>query len=662
MAIASSSVLPASTAQHTISVVGTTPTALFAASELAKYLRLLSPRPYPVAIEVVATADAAAPGLTLRLLDANDPLAQGLDADLDDAICIDVHHGRGAIAGLNPRSLLLGVYRFLFAAGCRWVRPGAEGEYIPRRDPATLDVTMEERPSFRHRCICIEGAVSLEDVLAIVDWAPKVGYSAYFMQFTSGFTFFDRWYSHLGTSADREPFSEATARAWTIRVEQEIARRSLVYHAVGHGWTCLALGLELSHWNPTTVPDLAAITPMLAEVQGRRALQWDRPMITSLCFSQEKVRSRMVAAVVEHALHHPEIGLLHVWIDDGGNNKCECANCRNVLPSELYVNLLRELDAALTARGCPVRIVFLGYSDLLWAPGADAPPLDPKRFVFMYANGRSPYTTALKPVPPAAATIPPFVLNKSRLKRDMAEFQGFLQCWQNYFSGDSFVYEYHPMGSLLINQHALALIINEDVHQLRALGLNGWVSCQSQRTAFPSGICAYMLGRTLWDAQLDGEMVLDEFFVAACGQDSALAKEFLKVAAEELEKAGNFTGTAPRATAATVKKHLAKLAALCADFAKIVERNLGETDPCRARSWDYLRWYLRVLDHLRAVIAAKSENGDVIAAWAAAKDFIIAHEARYRADFDSWAFVTQMENFLSKSRLGDAPEEVVKRD
>ncbi len=56
------------------------------------------------------------------------------DASLDDAVHVRFSDGTGCIAGPNPRSVLLGVYRFLFELGCRWVRPGRKGEFIPRRN------------------------------------------------------------------------------------------------------------------------------------------------------------------------------------------------------------------------------------------------------------------------------------------------------------------------------------------------------------------------------------------------------------------------------------------------------------------------------------------------------------------------------------------------
>ncbi len=64
------------------------------------------------------------------------------DPDLDDAVRIEVRNGGGYIAGINPRSVLLAVYRYLTQLGCRWVRPGKDGEYIPKLDRlADVDLT-----------------------------------------------------------------------------------------------------------------------------------------------------------------------------------------------------------------------------------------------------------------------------------------------------------------------------------------------------------------------------------------------------------------------------------------------------------------------------------------------------------------------------------------
>ena len=129
------------------------PTVTFAAAELQRCLAQATGQP----VEVLHhdKIDRETPALRLGL--AQHPLG---DARFDDAISIATEGANGVISGNNPRSVLLAVYRYLHLLGCRWVRPGADGEYIPAVDLAHTNVHVAERPSYRHRGICIEGAVS----------------------------------------------------------------------------------------------------------------------------------------------------------------------------------------------------------------------------------------------------------------------------------------------------------------------------------------------------------------------------------------------------------------------------------------------------------------------------------------------------------------------
>ena len=56
------------------------------------------------------------------------------DVELDDIVHIDTDISGGIIAGDNPRSVLLAVYKYLTLNGCRWLYPGIDGEFIPIKD------------------------------------------------------------------------------------------------------------------------------------------------------------------------------------------------------------------------------------------------------------------------------------------------------------------------------------------------------------------------------------------------------------------------------------------------------------------------------------------------------------------------------------------------
>jgi len=118
------------------------------------------------------------------------------DKNLDDAIYIDVKNGKGVITGSNPRSVLIAVYRFLKEIGFAWVRPGEDGEIIPKELPTEYEVKVSEAAAYRHRAVCIEGSVSYDHVRNIIDWIPKASMNGYYIQFRVPFTFFERWYNH----------------------------------------------------------------------------------------------------------------------------------------------------------------------------------------------------------------------------------------------------------------------------------------------------------------------------------------------------------------------------------------------------------------------------------------------------------------------------------
>ena len=44
---------------------------------------------------------------------------------------------------------------------------------------------------------------------------------------------------------------------------------------------------------------------------------------TNLCYSNPEARDLIVGDVVQYARAHPEVDVIHFWLDDGKNNHCE---------------------------------------------------------------------------------------------------------------------------------------------------------------------------------------------------------------------------------------------------------------------------------------------------------------------------------------------------
>ena len=342
-------------------------TALFAAEELARYLQQIGG--LSCRVERRKTYDQRqTTGFWLGTIGAfsDIPLPEVENVQVDDAIAIRVAGVRGIITGNNPRSILLAVYRYLRELGCRWVRPGAEGEFLPTIEVAKTVVHLTETPSYRYRALDLAGALSYEFLLDVVAWGPKVGLNGFFLEYDTCYSVLNLWYSHRGNPKKAaEPFSQEDAATCRLGIVDAMRQRDLLYHAKGHGWVWEALGLPVEEFKNPLPGDLAQY---VAETNSERAVTKNGAGATNLCYGHHATRQRFTDRVVQYVTEHREADYVHVWLADGVNNHCECDICRNTRPADFYLQLMNEIDAALTVRGLPARIVFVIYVDLLWPP------------------------------------------------------------------------------------------------------------------------------------------------------------------------------------------------------------------------------------------------------------------------------------------------------
>lgn len=545
------------------------------------------------------------------------------DADARESFAVDMTGAGGSISGSGPRAVLLGAYDYLRALGCRFLGPGAELEYVPPIAPEALTARYEKRAAFAHRGVCIEGADSRENVLDFIDWLPKAGYNSFFLQFKTPWIFYERWYSHLENPL-REPekLTGADIRAWTEEAETEMKRRGLLLHKAGHGWTGEALGYESVSWNADPTPLAEEKRPLAAEVDGRRELWKGVPANTNLCFSSGVAADAFAALVTDYACAHPGVDYLHVWLADDYNNVCECPGCRGTTLSDQYVELLNEIDRRLTAAGLGTRVVFLLYQELLWPP-VEARLENPGRFVLMFAPISRTFERSYPALPELSPPLPEYVRNRVELPTELGVNLAFLRAWQGLFHGDSFIYDY-PLGRAHYGDFGyvkLARVISGDVKRLRALGLDGYMSCQELRAGAPNFLPNYVLGRTLMDDGADVNALLGEYFSAAYGEDWPLAADYLS-ALSALSDTDYVNGKGPRENASLAAR-MGDIRELCEGFAPTLEEHRGDT-----LFWDVLdfhREYVLRLSRALEQLARGNEAG-ASEAWRDFRQFICEHE------------------------------------
>lgn len=612
----------------------------FAEAEWRRYLELLIGKQTdePFAIRL---------GLASELDRIQWPLVK--NPELDDAYDIQQSKGQSQIVGSNPRSVLLGVYRLLHELGCHWVRPGLCGEIVPAltlADFASREIHICEAAAHRHRGVCIEGATSREHVLDLIAWLPKVGLNSYFIQFREAYAFYERWYRHFGNpTLPAEPFDQELASRLTIEAAAFAKSRGLIYHAVGHGWTCEAVGVPSLSWVPGDHAITAENRDLLAEIKGKREMFNRVSLNTNLCYGNPEARRKVVVEIVRYAETHREVDYLHFWLADDMNNQCECPRCADTLPADFYVMMLNELDFELSARGLPTRIVLLCYLDLLWPPARDR-IVNSGRFALMFA----PITrTFSQPFPEGSAnqtsSFSEYHRNALVMPKDVIENLSFLQEWRRIFPDlDTFDFDYHLMwahyhdpGHWLTSE-----VLHADIERLQSNGLNGFISCQVQRMFLPSGLPMAILGRALWNSNLSFDEIATGQLRAEFGPEWQGARNLLRELTRLFDPS-RLRGDVSREDEAALTL-LDGVPELVSEHQSIILRNQALADPVQAASWRHLELHLEIWSDVALALTAKLHlNPDESHRfWRSALEKARAAELEVASAFDLFQFVVTL--------------------
>lgn len=633
-------------------ILGNDSVVAFAAAELSRYLGQIGAGKADV-VEKEAY-DPGAAGIWLgEWQDFSDVFAApASDHELDDAIFLrSVGDDQLILSGANARSVLFAVYAYLESLGCRWVRMGADGEILPEGVTAKLagyDVT--EYASYRYRGVCIEGGVSIEHATAMVDYMTKKRFNTYFIQFQNGYMFWSRWYDRHN---DKPELPQEQAEAYAAQLTDEIKKRGLALQKVGHSWTCECLGVPGLGWikEETNLPPEKQ--ELLALVNDKREWWGGIPINTELCMSNPRAFNALVDYIVQYAKDYPAVDMLHIWMSDGKNNRCECDGCTQKTPSDWYVDLLNTLDEKLKEEGLPTKLVFLIYVDLLWAP-VESKLNNPDRFVLMFAPISRNYRQGLVEgtMGPATEEPQPFNYNKNVFPRSTAVNVHYLKEWQKSFPGDGFTYDYHLLWKPSIIEPTglfIAEILYRDIVATEQLGLKGIVNCQVQRYFFPTGIAMEVSGQAMWDKTKTLAQIRTEYFAAAFGAAGAQVQEKMEKLSALMDHDLPFhmkpvPNAAYQADLQQAEAVLAELKNLVAEYLAKDGLSGGEK-----ASWFYLNHGVAfmeiILKGLQGLAAGRYQ--DMADAYNAASDYVIAHEDEIQEVCDSVQWKTWMDRYAA---------------
>lgn len=572
-------------------------------------------------------------------------------AGCNDSFKVRIGAHGGCITGNNDRSVLLAVYDYLHYLGCRFLMPQKEYDIIPIIGKEKLEASYEKQASFFHRGVCIEGADSFENILNYIEWLPKVGFNSFFLQFKSPYAFMERWYRHLENPyVKAEDYTPMDALRDMERLEAEIKRRGLMLHKAGHGWTGEVLGYHTVSWNAETEQDDERLMHRMAMINGKRGLYGGVPANTNLCYHNADGIDAFAGLVVDYAKKNPSMDYLHVWLADEYNNICECPDCVRTTLSDQYVALLNEIDRRLAEENLDTHIVFLLYQELLWPPVAERLNHQ-ERFVLMFAPISRTFEKSYE-LDGEEAAVPAYVRNHVTLPTNLAENMAFLRQWQKVFDGGSFVYDY-PLGRAHYGDFGyvhIAKVIHSDIQKLDQMKLDGYISCQELRVAFPNALPDYMMARTLFQKDVDEKEVIEEYFSSCYGEGWEKALAYL-TELSDLKCCDYVNGKGERANR-EIAGRMERVMEICQDFKEEIYRHCSKDGIWDTIFWEilaYHRNYILLFAQALCLLAAGEEE-QAGRKWEAMREYICLNEQKYQPFFDVYRIleVTQKYTGLYK--------------
>jgi len=603
-----------------IQILRDTETVRYAADELAKYLVMMDPS---VETEIEVADEKCDCAIALGLLaDLGLPADDVQDDMLDDVVDVDVKALRGYIAGSNERSILMGVYKYFKSAGCRWVRPGSEGEFIPKKSMAEHAFRFRKKADYPFRGQCVEGSVGFEHLRDTILWMPKVDMNLFMIEQIVPYNYMNRWYRHtVNTKLPHDDIPYEDYCAYCLQLEKIVKKCGLQLHVLGHGALNEPLGVRhMISGQHYDVPE--ETKKAFALVKGQRELYHSSPFFTQMCMSQEWLQDKIVNWLANYLKEKPYIDFLHFWLADATNNHCECEDCAKKTPSDWYVVLLNKLDAKLTEQGNKAKIVFIMYVDTLWPP-IEEKLNNPSRFIMTTACGTGKGYSPKR----REGGIPQWERNNFKIVGGLDMALTFIDGWKKVFDGPRFVFEYMMYTSHFADPGYMTFgrRMAEDMKTLHVIPeFDGIMDDRTQRCYFPTGLPATILGEFLFDTTFETEPYIDQYMKDSFGADWKAAKDYLDSISrafdpEALKQNTDITAQDTGSADVNSKKAgiigntergdiIAGVPAIVDAFAPVIEKNLALEDKCHRESWRILTYHGEYCKGLTKIFYALSRN------------------------------------------------------
>ncbi len=281
------------------------------------------------------------------------------------------------IRGSNSRSVLFGVYDYLRLHGFAFLYPGGEGEVVPAKVDfriAGFDRVEKADRNYRGMAAFPEYG-NWRQAEELIDWMAKNKLNIYFQE---GFGV-ERPGDEYSICDGRHPLQHVehahAGKSWpercdiarkNQRIVDEARKRGLLIERGGHGWN---YGVP-EHYAALKRLDMAKAHELL-KARGNVNKQADVAVSTwfQLCLAKPEVREIYADHIAEYIeRHQDEMDIAAVWVGDGYDNSCQCAECLKRPVSDFYLEIIRKVAGRIAETAPRIKLECIIYFETLEAP------------------------------------------------------------------------------------------------------------------------------------------------------------------------------------------------------------------------------------------------------------------------------------------------------
>jgi hypothetical protein len=522
-------------------VIGAQSTAVerFAAEELQRYLREMSPTADPVPIRAAEefSTEVAAGEVLIGRSATNSRLGRVIEAAKfnvdratlgEDGYLVKTVPAKSGSAllltGSHDRSALFAVYHFLETCGVRFFGYRARaGEIVPlRATPEFAALDLVEKPRMKYRFVSDNNfsAADKTQLVAVADWAAKNRCNA---------------------------FTITPSRAgeqWSQIALDEVQKRGLMIVGPGHVLSRLTPDKTLFATHPEFFPLLG----------GQRKTTYSEAWggATAFCYSNPTAMQMVMKNALGYLAAHPFINIFALYPPDGSQRgvQCQCPECAKLSASDWYLTIINRLAAALASQGSDRKLMWIAYNEC-GVPPRQVQPLDHGRnMLLLWCNDVRDHRAPMDSETNRRAAS--YLAWKPRLKTiktdgkknpqdaDLAAWSRW-RTWAGYlreseYRGEVVLLDYynlHVARSLQIPWLGYCQsgpwpgnVMQQDFLTYAAEGIVGWQNCTDYYNDAPNPWWNRLAAQLLWNPQADVPSMRRDFYTQLYGPAGTAMEEY----------------------------------------------------------------------------------------------------------------------------------------